>query len=230
MLSRQLPARQAARTNTGSEWAVGREIMKKKNIKQIWTLLCAALVLPMLLFTTGCSPTTEGESRTWKQKNAAASEYATRWSGFKKVIDGQVTAATAIWKKAEAISDKKKKAAKMKEANVLLAKLVDQLDKVKSDSEEIEKIIEKLNELPLSESKDETRERKTDAAHKALNKVEEAMSAAEPADLAQAQEILSQQISTLSEARRNISRAYNSLSGGQRKKKRRKKKRRRSKR
>ena len=198
-------------------------------MNRILQLLMAAFVLPALVFVAGCSPTTEGESKTWTKKNAAATEHAEKWTGFKTVIDAQVTAAKAVWKEAEGISDKEAKAAKMKEANELLGKLVGRLDEVKYKSEAIEKTIEKLNRLKLTKSKDKTRSGKTDDAHTALNKVDEAMKAATPADMAAAEAILKEQISTLIKAQGAIDRAYKSLGGGFKKKKKKSKKRRKKK-
>ena len=196
------------------------------NLKRLATILMVAFVLPALFLVTGCSPTTEGESKTWTRKNETAKEYATTWPGFKTVIDAQVTAAGAVWKEAEGISDKEAKAAKMKEANELLGKLVGRLGEVKYKSEGIEKTIDKMNKLKLNKTKDKTRSNKTDDAHKVLNKVNETMKAAAPADLDAAVAILKEQISDLISGQGAADRGYKALGGGKRKSKKSKKKKR----
>lgn len=197
--------------------------MTKNRLHSLYTLLLAAFVIPVLLFASGCSPTTEGETKSWERHNKNAQEYATKWPGFKTVIEGEITGAKKVWDEAAGISDKEAKAAKMKEANEQLGKLVNRLGEVKYKAEGIEETIAKINKLKLSKTKDRTRSSKTDELHKILNGVNDAMTAAAPADKAAAMALLDDQVSTLISAQGKADRAYKSLGGGAKKSKKKRK-------
>lgn len=177
--------------------------MKRTDFR--WVVAAAAAVVG------ACSPNAESEIKHWQHQQQAVVDYGTRWPGLKEVLESQKAKAQPIWDEASKLADAKQKAEKMKQANEVLAALVNKIDQVKYKSEAVQSGIAKLNGLKLTRSQDSQRQTAIDEANHALEEVESAMRGATPKMMGEAEQTLDAQVDRLIAANGTLDRAYNAL-------------------
>jgi hypothetical protein len=156
-----------------------------------------------------CKPSTKGETQAYERNKIELSELATRWSGFKAVADAKAAEVEPKWTAALEVSDEEQRAEAMKAANDGFEPLLNKLSQVKSKSEGLESTMGKLRRIRLNTSANRSRrEDVLEDAQVALDGVDDAMNAAEPADEAAAVAICEEQISALISAAGPVNRMH----------------------
>ncbi len=95
-----------------------------------------------------CSPSVEGESKSWKRNTENLNKLAKQYPVFAKKINEQIASAEKIYKEAEKISKEEEKAEKMRSANDVLHKgCVGKLQNTESIISDLKSKIKELQEV-----------------------------------------------------------------------------------
>ncbi len=116
------------------------------------TILMSILIIALF----SCGPSVEGESKNWKENIKQLKKLKKDYPAYASVIDENINMAEIVYNKAKSISEKEKKAEKMRTANdLLLSGCVGNIKNMKTKIAEINKKTDELNKLKIGKNEAE---------------------------------------------------------------------------
>ncbi len=147
--------------------------------------LSLLFVAILTIFVYSCSPSVEGETKSWDSNVQQLKKMQTDYPAYAEMISSKLSEAEKVYKSAEGISDEDAKAEKMREANNILSSgcvgnlknMLSKIDDVDRKKSELRKAAKTKSDMKYAESVIDDAKSAVKKAEKVLNKKAEDLDA-----------------------------------------------------